>query len=253
MGEALVRGLIKSKGFTPEQIVVVDPEASRREFFKKRLKIRTLEKHVESDIYILAVKPQIMGDVLNEISPALPPQALVISIAAGITSGWIRDRLGQSAKVVRAMPNAAATVRRSATGLFLGPDISQEEKDLVIGIFDSIGSTVIVEKEDHLNIITGLSGSGPAYVFLFLEAFTDAGVLLGLTRETAGRLALQTFLGSTEMAISLDQPFPLLKEIVTSPGGTTMAALRVLEEEAVRAAIMNAVEAATIRSRELSS
>jgi len=253
MGEALIGGLMKSGGFTAEQVVVVDPETSRRRLLNKLYKIKALKKCVKADVYILAVKPQIIGDVLDEIVPTLPADALIISIAAGVSLGFIRSRLGKKGKLVRAMPNAAAVVRKSATGLFWGPEVGQQDKNLVLRILDSFGSTVVVEKEDHLNIITGLSGSGPAYVFLFLEAMADAGVFLGLSRETAVRLALDTFLGSTEMAIHLDQPIALLREMIMSPGGTTVTALKVLEEDAVRAAIINAVEAATNRSRELSS
>ena len=131
--------------------------------------------------------------------------------------------------------------------------MGKQEKAVALQIFDAVGITVVVEKEDHLDIITGLSGSGPAYVFRFLEALTDAGVYLGLSRDTASRLALQTLYGSACMAMELDKPFSLLKELITSPGGTTMAGLKILEEDAFHAALMNAVEAAAQRAKELSS
>jgi pyrroline-5-carboxylate reductase len=253
MGEALVRGLLEAKTFAQAQIRVVDPDSRRREIFKESYGLAALATPVEAELYLLAVKPQDFGGVLESIRPFLDRQPLLVSIAAGISTGWIRERVGEGAKVVRAMPNAAAVVGASATGVYFSPGIGEDDRQAARRIFDAVGITVTVEKEDHLNIITGLSGSGPGYVFLLLEAFTDAGVLLGLSRDVAARLALQTFLGSSRMAVDLKQSFPTLKAMITSPGGTTMAGLKELEEGAVRGSLMRAVEAATRRSRELSS
>jgi pyrroline-5-carboxylate reductase len=252
MGEALIRGMLEAKTFAPAQVRLVDTDSRRREVFQDRYSLPALAAPVESDLYLLAVKPQDFGGALESIRPFLDLKPLLVTIAAGISTSWIRERIGEGAKVVRAMPNAAAVVGASATGLYFSPGIGEEERQAARRIFDAVGMTVIVDQEDHLNIITGLSGSGPGYVFLFLEAFADAGVLLGLSRDVAARLALQTFLGSSRMAVELKQPFSALKEMITSPGGTTIAGLREMEERAVRGALMKAVEAATRRSRELS-
>jgi pyrroline-5-carboxylate reductase len=256
MAEALVRGLLDSGVYTRGQIEVGEPDGRRRDLLQKTYGIRVAEDNLRvvsrADVCLLAVKPQEMASVLEEIGPHLSAQVLVISIAAGISTPWIRERSGRARKIVRAMPNAAALVGESATGLYFRPRIGEEAKRIAMGIFDSVGKTVVVDKEDHLNIVTGLSGSGPAYVFLFLEALTDAGVYLGLSRDVAARLAVQTVRGSVGMAAELDKPFAVLREIIASPGGTTVAGLKALEEGAVRAAFTKAVEMATHRSEELS-
>jgi len=256
MGEALIEGLLDSKEYSSGQIQVGEPDSRRRDYLTKRYGIQALANNIEAvqaaDICILAIKPQQAGPVLDEIAPYLMKSTLLISIMAGISTDFIQSRVAKGGKIVRAMPNAAAVIRKSTTGLYIRPEVNKKEKQLAVDIFKALGMTVEVEKEDHLNIITGLSGSGPAYVFLFLEALTDAGVYLGLSREVAAQLSLSTVLGSGAMAEELQKPYALLKEIITSPGGTTMAGLRVLEEEAFRAALLDAVEAATLRARELS-
>ncbi len=256
MAEALVRGLIDSGAYKKGQIEVGEPDGRRRGALQEAYGVRVHEANVpvvsRADVCLLAVKPQEMAPVLEEIGPHLSPEVLIVSIAAGISTGWIRERSGKAAKIVRAMPNAAALIGESATGLYFRPGIGPEAKRIALGIFDSVGETVVVDKEEHLNIVTGLSGSGPAYVFLFLEALTDAGVYLGLSRDVAAKLALKTVRGSAGMAAALDKPFAVLREIITSPGGTTAAGLKVLEEGAVRAALTQAVEKATRRSEELS-
>ncbi len=256
MAEALVRGMLDSGTYTRGQIEVGEPDGRRRSALRREYGIRANKENVPvvsgSDVCLLAVKPQEIAPVLEEIGPHLSARTIVISVAAGITTGWIRERSGKAGKIVRAMPNAAALVGQSATGLYFRPRIGEEAKKIALRIFDSVGATVVVDKEDHLNIVTGLSGSGPAYVFLFLEALTDAGVYLGLSRDVAGRLALQTVRGSVGMASELEKPFAVLREIISSPGGTTVAGLKALEEGAVRAAFTKAVEMATRRSEELS-
>jgi pyrroline-5-carboxylate reductase len=256
MAEALVRGLLNAGAYRRAQIEVGEPDAHRRDALRSAYGIRVGQDNVrvvaEADVCILAVKPQEMSPVMEEIGPRLSADLLLISIAAGISTGWIRERSGRAQKIVRAMPNAAALVGESATGLYFRPGIGEGPKRVAREIFDSVGETVVVSKEEHLNVVTGLSGSGPAYVFLFLEALTDAGVYLGLSRDVAARLALQTVRGSVGMAAELDKPFAVLKEIIASPGGTTVAGLRALEEGAVRAAFLKAVEMATRRSQELS-
>ena len=255
MGEALVRGLLSSKHFAANKIIVNDKDPSRLRYMEERYRV-IAEKSSKGliqkvDVCILATKPQDMDEVLEEIKDRVSDRILLISIAAGITTDWIRSRVGPKTRIIRAMPNAPALVGMGATGLFLGGTVSSEEGDTAKSIFDCVGKTTLVSKEDHLNIVTGLSGSGPAYVFLLLEALIDAGVYLGLSREISTLLSLQTVQGSAEMASKIEKSVSLLKEIITSPGGTTAAGLKWLEEGKLRATVLSAVEAATERSRQL--
>jgi len=251
MGEALIQGLLAAKVCKAGQIRVLEPDADRRKRFETQYGIRVQEEVPEAEVYLLAVKPQDMGEALQVLKPCLPAKALIVSIAAGVTTAWILERLGGRRKVVRAMPNAAAVVQHSATGLFFSPGVASREREKVLHIFRAVGVTVVVDREEQMDMITGLSGSGPGYVFLLLDAFTDAGVSVGLSRETAAHLSLHTFLGSAVMSRESGKPFSQLKEIIMSPGGTTVAGLKVLEEQAVRGAILEAVEAATRRAGEL--
>jgi pyrroline-5-carboxylate reductase len=255
MGEALVKGLLSSRQFTPDGIIVSDRDPSRVEYIKERYGVIARANNwdliKEVNPCILAVKPQDIDEVLEDIRDGFSEVCLLVSIVAGITIERIRSRMRRETKIIRVMPNAPALVGMAATGIYVGKSVSPEEGKVVQSIFDCVGKTVFVENEDHLNIVTGLSGSGPAYLFLILEALTDAGVYLGLSREVSAALSLQTIRGSAQMALEVGKPIPLLKEIITSPGGTTMAGLKVLEEGRLRATIVSAVEAATRRSREL--
>jgi pyrroline-5-carboxylate reductase len=255
MGEALLKGLLCSRHFTANRILVSDRDSARINFIKREYGVIIGETNQdllkEVDTCVLAVKPQDVDGVLDDVREGVSGTALLISIVAGVTVETIQSRVGPKVKVIRAMPNAPALVGMGATGLFFGKSVSRSEGGIARSIFDCVGRTVIVTNEDHLNIVTGLSGSGPAYVFLFLEALIDAGVYLGLSREVSTTLSLQTILGSSEMASKSERPIPLLKEMITSPGGTTAVGLRALEEGKLRSAIISAVEGATKRSREL--
>jgi len=251
MGEALIRGLLAARVFKAAEIRVVDPDAARRDLFETQYGIRTLQRLPEAGLYLLAVKPQDMGAVLPDLAAGAPEDPLVVSIAAGISTSFLQERLGEGCRLVRAMPNAAAVVLQSATGVFFTPRVNARDRETVRRIFRAVGVTVEVDREEQMDRITALSGSGPGYVFLLLEALTDAGVSVGLSRDTAGRLALQTFLGSAVMARESGKPFSELKGVIMSPGGTTAAGLKVLEEYAVRGAFLEAVEAATRRAGEL--
>lgn len=255
MGEALVRGLLESGAFRPDQIRSADRDPARCAFMEKTCGVSTHRDNREAvrgaDLVLLAVKPQDMETALTEVAEALSSEAVVMSIAAGVTTDWLRQRLRGHAKVVRAMPNAAALVCKSTTALYFCPGIEERERKEIQEIFGTVGACVIVEKEDHLDIVTGLSGSGPAYVFLLLESLAEAGVTLGLSRPVAVELALHTVLGSAHLALESGKPFSALREMICSPGGTTLAGLKVLEEGAFRALFLRAVEAATRRSREL--
>ena len=203
-----------------------------------------------ADIVVLSVKPQILGRVLDEVGKRIGSDALVISIAAGVPVAAIQSRLAPGARVIRAMPNTPALVDAAATAIAGGEHARQSDLDEAKRIFDAIGITVILE-ETHLDAVTGLSGSGPAYVFLILEALSDAGVKVGLSRRNAQLLAAQTLLGSAKLLLETNEHPGRLKDMVTSPGGTAITGLHTLENGGLRTTLMNAVEAATKRSREL--
>ncbi len=253
MAEALIRGLVAAGVAAPEQIVGSDPRPERCEEMARKYGIRTTPDNVpiarEAEILILSVKPQVMAKVLEEIAPQIHPRALVISIAAGIPLAAIEGRLPKS-RVVRTMPNTPALVGAGATAIAAGGHATAEDIQAAKRIFESVGMTVVLD-ESQLDAVTGLSGSGPAYVFLIIEALSDAGVKVGLSRYNAQALAAQTVLGSAKLLLETGEHPGRLKDMVTSPGGTAIAGLHTLEEGGLRTTLMNAVEAATKRSREL--
>ena len=204
----------------------------------------------DSDVIVLCVKPQILDQVLRGISPDVSRDKLIISVAAGVPIQAIERRLHPPMRIVRAMPNTPATVGAAATALALGEHATDADLATARTIFDSVGLTVLLE-ESQLDAVTGLSGSGPAYLFLIIEALADAGVKVGLSRRASLQLAAQTVLGSAKLLIESGQHPGMLKDGVTSPGGTAIAGLHTLEAGGLRNALMNAVEAATRRSREL--
>jgi pyrroline-5-carboxylate reductase len=199
---------------------------------------------------VLSVKPQILPKVLDEIAPHLKPSALVISIAAGVPVSAIEPRLPEGTRVVRTMPNTPALVGAGATAIAAGQHAKDDDVEATRRIFDAVGMTVVLD-ESQLDAVTGLSGSGPAYVFLIIEALSDAGVKVGLSRYNAQALAAQTLLGSAKLLIETKEHPGRLKDMVTSPGGTAIAGLHTLEAGGLRTTLINAVEAATHRSREL--
>jgi len=203
-----------------------------------------------ADILILAVKPQVMGMVLKELSGRVGSSKLVISIAAGIPIAFLEAGLGKGVRVIRTMPNTPALAGEGATALARGSHASEKDLEAARRIFDAVGKTAIVP-EEQLDAVTGLSGSGPAYVFIILEALSDGGVRMGLPRDTALLLAAQTLFGAAKLYLSGDKHPGQLKDMVTSPGGTTIAGIQALEEGGLRAALIRAVEAATLRSKEL--
>lgn len=255
MGEAIVKGLLASRRFRATDVLVVDKDTARSRYVSETYGVAVAPGNRDivqkTDVCVLAVKPQDIEAATEGIRGSVPKQCVIVSIVAGITTGWLQDRLGQGTKIVRAMPNAPALVGMAATGLVCGTHVSPHDAARARSIFDCLGTTILVQDENHLDIVTGLSGSGPAYVFLLLESLVDAGVYLGLSREVSVALCVKTLQGAAEMAVRLDTPIPLLKEMVTSPGGTTMAGIRVLEEGKLRGTVLAAVEAATKRSREL--
>ena len=254
MAEAIIKGIISSGIVSPEKVISSDIRTDRTSLFSESFGISTTSDNLELvsqvEIVILAVKPQIIESVLEEIAEAIDTSKLIISIAAGVTLKRIEGILKTGCRVVRVMPNTPALIGEGVAALSPGQNTIKEDLDVAGKIFDAVGKTVVVE-EGYMDAVTGLSGSGPAYVFLMIEALVDAGVKVGLTRETARTLALQTVFGSVKMLQETGEHPAKLKDMVTSPGGTTIAGLHVLEAGNIRAVIMDAVEAATNRSQDL--
>jgi pyrroline-5-carboxylate reductase len=254
MGGALVEGMISGGLVKPEAVIVSDTDEARRREIARNCGVAVTADNREAvrdaDVILLAVKPQNMAEVLAGLAGTVSPKALVISIAAGISTAFIEEGLGQKIRVVRVMPNMPALIGEGAAAL--SPGAHAEEPDLALArhIFAAVGITVDV-KEELMDAVTGLSGSGPGYAFLIIEAFTDAGVRMGLPRETALRLISQSLLGAAKLCLKGEKPPAELRAMVTSPGGTTLAGLKVMEERKLPEALIAAVEAATRRSAEL--
>jgi pyrroline-5-carboxylate reductase len=253
MGEALVRGLVQAGTARAQDVLVSARRKDRVDELTKLYGVRggtNSDVARKSDVVVLAVKPQILDQVLREISSEIDRNKLILSVAAGVPIAAIERRLHPPLRIVRAMPNTPATVGAGATGIALGEHATEADLELAKKIFDSVGITVVLE-ESQLDAVTGLSGSGPAYLFLVIEALADAGVKVGLSRRASMQLASQTVFGSAKLLIESGQHPGVLKDAVTSPGGTAIAGLHTLEAGGLRNVLMNAVEAATRRSREL--
>ncbi|HEX7419743.1 MAG TPA: pyrroline-5-carboxylate reductase [Thermoanaerobaculia bacterium] len=253
MAEAMIRGLLRGGDFAIAQVAASGPREERMRELRDTYGIyATTDNKVPaaSEIVVLSVKPQILARVLDDVGSTISPDALVISIAAGVPVAAIQARLATGTRVVRAMPNTPALVDAAATAIARGEFARESDLEDAKRIFDAIGTTVVLD-ESLMDAVTGLSGSGPAYVFLILEALSDAGVKVGLSRRTSQLLAAQTVLGSAKLLLETNGHPGVLKDMVTSPGGTAITGLHTLEHGGVRTTLMNAVEAATRRSREL--
>lgn len=254
MGEALIRGMIESDLIAAENISVAEPMGRRREYLEKTYGINGVESPAEltgkSQVILLAVKPQIMEPVLRQYSAQLTKEHLLISIAAGIPLSCIEQLAGEHLRIIRVMPNTPALVLAGASAMSGNQNIRQEDMEIAQQIFSAVGICIEVP-ENLLDAVTGLSGSGPGYVFTFLEAMIDGGVLAGLPRPVAEELAVQTLYGSAKLAMETKEPAAVLKGRVTSPGGTTITGIQALEEGGLRGTVMTAVEAATERSKAL--
>jgi pyrroline-5-carboxylate reductase len=254
MTEAIVAGLLKAEVLLPDLLYATDILSERHTHFKTRYGITISRDNREAtawgDIIILSVEPQILDAVLPQISPALQTGKLIISVAAGYPIARVSAQLGTEARIVRAMPNTPSTVLEGVTALAFGAGLSKEDREAARIIFESIGKVVVVE-ESMMDAVTGLSGSGPAYVYLILEALADGGVKVGLPRSVAELLAAQTALGAARMLLESGEHPGRLKDLVASPGGTTIEGIHQLEKGGLRAVLMSAVEEATTRSREL--
>jgi pyrroline-5-carboxylate reductase len=254
MAEALVKGLLRAGTADASEIVCSEPRAERREEIASRYGVKVCAENLaaaeEGQIVVLSVKPQTMEDLLDEIAPAIDHSKLVISIAAGVPIAAIARKLGAGVRIVRTMPNTPALVGAGATALARGAHATAADLEQARALFQSVGVAVVVE-EHHLDAVTGLSGSGPAFLFLVIEALADGGVKVGLARPVAMALAAQTVLGSAKLVLESGEHPGRLKDQVTSPGGTAIAGVHALEAGGLRSALIAAVEAATRRSHEL--
>ena len=254
MGEALIKGLLSSLGVKPQHIIATDVVPERRAYMQTTYGITASadNKHAvqESTVVILAVKPQIMPSILEEIAPVVNSEKLVISIAAGITLQTLQRALGDSHRVVRVMPNTPALVLAGAAGISPGQAATAQDIALVERMFNAVGRAMVVS-DDLMDVVTGLSGSGPAFIFALIEGLSDGGVLMGLARPTATLLAAQTVLGAAKMVLETGKHPGELKDMVTSPAGTTIAGMQALESGGLRGLMMEAVRRATERSAAL--
>ncbi|MFB9377462.1 pyrroline-5-carboxylate reductase [Kineococcus gynurae] len=253
MGQTLLGGLLRA-GRDPGSVTVVDRRSGRGEELRRRFGVTVVDDPTavhDATTVVLAVKPQDLAGLLDSLAPHLDPEALVVSLAAGVTTAAIESRLAPGTAVVRVMPNTPSLVDEGMAALAAGSACSDENLALAEELMRSCGHAVVLA-EKHLDAVTALSGSGPAYLFYVVEAMVEAGVLLGLPRATATELVVQTLVGAGAMLRETGQHPTVLREQVTSPAGTTAAALRRLDDAGVRAAFVSAVEAAHARSRELS-
>ena len=253
MGEALAVGILSGGLAQAEDITIHDILEERLVYFSDKYHVNVSENisgAIEtSDIVILAVKPQNMEKVLEDIAGAVGDK-LIISIAAGVTLGFIEEHLGEKTRAVRVMPNTPALIGEGATALAGGKNATDSDIATARRIFDSVGITVVV-KEELIDAVTGLSGSGPAYGFIIIDALANAGVNQGLEARTALKLAAQTMLGAAKLCLNGDKTPAQLTDMVTSPGGTTIEGIKALKAGRIRETLAAAVETATKRSKEL--
>jgi pyrroline-5-carboxylate reductase len=254
MGEALIKGLLQAGQVRPEQVIATDIRTDRLDVIHKMYRIETLTNNEEAatkaQILLLAVKPQVMDEVLTGLRGAVTEDHLLLSVAAGIRTAFIEARFSHPTRVVRIMPNTPALILAGASAITPGRHATEEDLKTTREVFEAVGRVVQVE-EKLMDAVTGLSGSGPAYIFVLIEALADAGVQMGLTREVATLLAAQTAFGAARMVLESGEHPAKLKDMVTSPAGTTVAGLHILEQAGFRGLLMEAVEAATRRSMEL--
>ncbi|MEM6962289.1 MAG: pyrroline-5-carboxylate reductase [Myxococcota bacterium] len=254
MAEAIIKGLLASGACSARELIAADMRAERlheiRETYGIEVDADNAQAASKADVVVLSIKPQAFGKALPSLTSAIDPSKLLVSIAAGIPVRVIEHLCPTGTRVVRTMPNTPVIVDAGCTGIAAGTHATPEDVALTQRIFEQIGMTVTLD-EALLDAVTGLSGSGPAYIFLIIEALADAGVKVGLHRQAAQKLAAQTVLGSAQLLIETGAHPGLLKDKVTSPGGTAIAGLHTLEAGGLRTTLIDAVEAATSRAREL--
>lgn len=254
MGEALIKGLVEASVVPGDAVWASDVRADRLKDLAGRFGIHTSADNAEvaraADVVILAVKPQIMTAVLAGLRPVIDRRKLVISVAAGVPTARLREGLGAEMRLIRVMPNTPALVLEGATAIARSANLEADDLPTAQALFGAVGKVVVVD-EELMDAVTGLSGSGPAYVAVVIEALADGGVRSGLDRATAMTLATQTVVGAARLLAQTGLHPGALKDMVSSPGGTTIAGITALEEGGLRSTLIKAVERATQRSREL--
>ncbi|MCT4595353.1 MAG: pyrroline-5-carboxylate reductase [Anaeromicrobium sp.] len=255
MGGAMIGGIIKSGLVQPKNITVSDLDEKKLDHIKDSLGINTTTDSVElvnkSDIIILSVKPNIYDMVINSIKDNLTKDKLIVTIAAGVSLNHMENLLGPNYKIVRTMPNTPALVSEGMSALCPNKNISKEELHMIRAIFESFGKAELV-KESLMDSVIGVSGSSPAYVFMFIEAMADAAVLGGMSRDNAYKFAAQSVLGSAKMVLQTGMHPGKLKDMVCSPGGTTIEAVSVLEKEGFRSSVIQGILACIDKSKKMS-
>lgn len=254
MGSALIRGIVKAGVLPPNKITASDVDPNLLSALKKETGIKTTSNNLEvvksAEIILLALKPDMIRPVLTEVKGHLTKEHLLVSIAAGVPIKAIEEVAGAEMRIIRVMPNTPALIGHGAAAFSPGKKATREDVEDVKAILEAVGLAVELS-EKHLDAVTGLSGSGPAFVFMVIEALADGGVKMGLPRATAMQLATQTVLGAAKLVLETKKHPGELKDQVASPGGTTIAGIAALERAGLRAALIEAVEAATKRSMEL--
>ena len=255
MAEALIKGMLAAKLYSADEIYLIEPNSIRREHMESRYGLRCVDSHEvfwhTCDIVLIAVKPQVMGKVLAAAQPFVTAETIIITIAAGIPIHFYETHLGSNGfKIIRVMPNTPALVLEGTSAICCNSNVTDKELQIAENIFNAVGISVLLD-ETYLDAATGLSGSGPAYVFSFIEALIDAGIKVGLTRYSAETMAVQTVLGAARLMEKEKKHPAVLRSMVTSPGGTSIAAHHFLEKKGFNGIIMDAVEIAVNRSIEL--
>jgi len=253
MAEAIIRGLLKAELVKSSQIIVNDISQKRLSYLCGAFAVSTTSDiqdiAKQSDILFLTVKPQVIGGVIDSIAPVVVKNTVVVSIAAGVTLATFQNKM-PGVPIIRVMPNTPVAVGEGMSAMALGKYATSAVSGTVAEVFSSVGKVVTVN-EEAMDAVTGLSGSGPAYAFVLIDALTDAGVRVGFSRQTAVLLAAQTLMGAAKMVLETGEHPAKLRDMVTSPGGTAIAGIHVLEQNGIRAALIDAVVAATDRSCEM--
>jgi pyrroline-5-carboxylate reductase len=254
LGGILLRAYLKQGLFVPQRVNATVRHDEKAEMLAKELDVRVSTNNrnavKNADIVLLAVKPQVVGEVLKEIKPALDKNTLVISVAASVPTSYIEQRVGEKVPVIRAMPNTCSTVGCGMTGICRGTHASGEHLEMAKALFNAVGRTVVVD-EKNMDAVTGLSASGPAFAYIILESLAEAGVKVGLPRDVATLLAAQTMKGSASVVLETGDHPALLKDSVTTPAGCTIDGILELEEGKLRVTLIKAVVKATHRAGEL--
>jgi len=255
MAQAIIGGIIKSKLVTPKQVMASAATNRNLNVAKESFGIEVSNNNLDvarfSDILILAVKPNMYGSVIEEVKETIKDDVIIVTIAAGITIDFVEKAFGRNLKVVRTMPNTPALVGEGMTAITPNKLVSKEDEEVILDIFQSFGKTEIIE-EKLMNVIPAISGSSPAYVYMFIEALADGGVLQGIPRNKAYKLAAQAVLGAAKMVLETGMHPGALKDNVCSPGGTTIEAVATLEEKGFRSAVISAMNSCTDKANEMS-